>query len=226
MKCDDTKLAMMDLLHDEIDVETGRLLRTHLAHCEPCRREYQELNRASLALHAWPEEAPPADFVFVQPRTNWLASLKNLILPEGAPLGARLAVGLTGALAAALVTSALFNLEVSYRGGEFTLRSSLAPRAKVELTEQFKAEVAEQLRRENRELVAQLVQARYQEQQAEIDRTLVNLATEINRQRQQDILLLGRGLEKVEQNTANRLRQTDRMLDQLLLRVGNPSPNP
>ncbi|MDZ7269864.1 MAG: zf-HC2 domain-containing protein [candidate division KSB1 bacterium] len=226
MRCEDTKLAMMDLLHDEIDVESGRLLRTHLAHCEACRREYEELSRASLALHAWPPENPPADLVFVHPRTSWLTALKQLILPEGAPLAARLAVGFTGALVAALVTSALLNLEIRYRDGEFTWRSSLTPHRTVELTEQFKQEVTEQLRRENRELVAQLVQAHYQEQQAEFDRTLVSLATEFNRQRQQDILLLGHGLEKIEQNTAQRLRQTDRILDQLLLRVGSIPPSP
>lgn len=226
MKCDDTKLAMMDLLYDEIESETEKLLRTHFAACEECRREYETLSRTSLTLQALPQAAPLRSLVFVEARPSWTQSLKNLLFPEHAPRWGRLAFGLSAAVVSALVTSAILNLEISAGGGQFSYRTSLMPRPVVEVSEQYKNQLAEQLRLENREMVAQLVQAHYQKQQAEFDRTLVNFATEFNRQRQQDILLLGQGLEKVEQNTVNRLQQTDRILDQLMLRVGNSSARP
>lgn len=226
MKCDDTKIAMMDLLYDEIESETEKLLRTHLAACEECRREYEALSRTSLTLQALPQEAPARTLIFVEARPTWAQSLKNLLFPEHASRWGRWAFGLSAAMVSALVTSAILNLEITAGDGQFSYRTSLAPRPVAEVSEQFRNRLAEQLRLENREMVSQLVQAHYEKQQAEFDRTLVNFATEFNRQRQQDILLLGQGLEKVEQNTVNRLQQTDRVLDELMLRVGTPSPRP
>jgi hypothetical protein len=66
-----------------------------------------------------------------------------------------------------------------------------------------------------------MVQAGYEKQRSDLDRALFDLTSEWQRQRKNDLLFVGRGLEEVQQTTDTRLRQTHQMLDQLM-RVSSP----
>ena len=221
MKCDDTKLLLMDFLYDEIEPGAEKLLRTHLEICAGCRGEYEALQRTSVMLQAWKDEEPSQSFVFVEQRSSWLEALKGVLFPAHAPLWGRLAFGLGVAAVTMLVLSAALNLEINYDEGRFSYKTSLAPRQQNELTVEARSQLVEELQRENSELIARLMQAGYEQQRTELDRKLVSLATELNRQRQNDLMLVGRGLEEVQQRAATRFDQTNQMLNQLI-RVANP----
>lgn len=66
MKCEDTKLLLLDFLYDEIAREDEKRVREHLDICSACRNEYEALQRTSLTLRAWPDEEPQQNFVFVE----------------------------------------------------------------------------------------------------------------------------------------------------------------
>jgi hypothetical protein len=221
MKCDDTKLLLMDFLYDEIAHEDAQRVREHLALCSNCRAEYAALQRTSLTLRAWPDEEPGQNLVFVENRPSWRGAVKQVLFPERAPLWGRLGFGLGVAVITALFMSAIFNLEINYNNGQLTYRAGLAPRPVVELTEEAKSRLAEQIRQENQEMIARLVQAGYEQQRDELERTLVGLTSELHRQRQNDLLLVGRGIDEIRQSTDTRLQQTNRILDQLI-RVNAP----
>src|SRR5262245_4367061 len=221
MKCEDTKLLLMDFLYEEIDPESEKHLRFHLESCSACRAEYEGLQRASLALRAWPEAEPPQALVFVEKRASWRQALQQVLFPEHASVWLRLGFGFGAAAVTALLLSAVLNLEVKYDAGRFAYRASLAPRAEAELTDEVKQQVLAELQKQNNELVAQMVQAGYEKQRSDLDRALVDLTSEWQRQRKNDLLVVGRGLEEVQQTTDTRLRQTHQMLDQLM-RVSSP----
>ncbi len=223
MKCEDTKLLLMDFLYDEINADAEKRLRLHLESCPACRIEYEGLQRTSLVLRAWPEAEPPHALVFVEQRASWWDSFKQVLFPEQASLWVRLGFGLGTAAITALILSAALNLEVKYDAGRFTYHTSLAPRAQVELTEEAKRQVLAELQQQNRELVAQMVQAGYEKQRGDLDRALFNITDEWQRQRQHDLRFVGRGLEEVQQNTDTRLRQTEKIMMDQFMRVSNPA---
>jgi len=221
MKCDDTKLLLVDFLYDEIALEDAKRLREHLDICATCRNEYEALRRTSVTLRAWPDEQPAQNLVIVEPRLSWWEAVKRALYPEHVPLWGRLGFGLGVATITAVVMSALFNMEINYQNGQFSYRAGLAPRPAIELTEEAKSQLAAELQRENRELISRLVQASYEQQRQEFDRTLVGLATDLHRQRQNDLQLVGRSFDEIRQNTDSRLQQTNRIIDQLI-RVNAP----
>ncbi len=221
MKCDDTKILLMDFMYDEIAREDAKRLREHLDLCSNCRNEYEALQRTSLTLRAWPDEEPMRNIVFVETHPSWWGAVKQVLFPEQAPLWSRLGFGLGVAIVTALLVSALLNVEINYNNGQFTYHAGLTPRPVIELTEEAKSQLAAEIQQENQELVARLVQAGYEQQQQELDRALVGLTTELHRQRQNDLQLVGRGLEEVRESTNTRWQQTNRIIDQLV-RVNNP----
>ncbi len=223
MKCEDTKLLLLDFLYDEIAREDEKRLREHLDICSTCRNEYEALQRTSLTLRAWPDEEPQQNFVFVENRPSWRAAFKQVLFPEHAPWWSRLGFGLGVAVVTAVLVSAVFNMEINYNDGQLTYRAGLQPRPVIELTDEAKTQLAAELQQQNREMIARMVQAGYEQQQQELDRTLVNLATELHRQRQSDLQLVGRGLEEMRQSTDTRWQQTNRIIDQLI-RVNTPPP--
>ena len=223
MKCEDTKLLMMDFLYGEIDSGSEQVLRQHLEICSACRSEYEALQRTSLAMHAWQDETPPRDLVFIAGEESWLQSLKKVLFPEQAPLWGRLVFGMGVAAITALVVSAALNMELNYTEGNLSYRASLAPRLQAAPSEEMRSQLVEQLRSENEEVITRLVAAGLEKQRADMDRRLVNVAVELQRQYQDDLMLVSRGLQEVEQNTVNRLQQTDQVLDHIM-RVANLPP--
>lgn len=221
MKCDDTKLLLLDFFYDEIAHEDALRVREHLALCSNCREEYAALQRTSVTLRAWPDEEPSRNIVFVEPRTSWWGAVKQVLFPEHAPAWGRLGFGLGVAAITTLLLSAVFNLEINYNNGQFSYRAGLTPKPVVALTEEAKQQLVAEMIKENQETIARLVQAGYEQQREELDRTLVGFTSELHRQRQNDLILVGRGIDEIRQSTDTRLQQTNLMLDRLI-RVSAP----
>lgn len=216
MRCEDTKLLLMDFLYEEITDEVEQQLRAHLESCSDCRQEYEELTRTSLMLRTWTDEAPPRNLVFVEPRKSWLNSLKELLYPASAPLWGRLAFGSGVALMTALLVSAILNVELQIGNGQLHYSASLRPRPQNELSATTQTRLAEQLREENQALIKQLVQTQYAEQRAEMNRAFTDFASQLDRKHQTNLSILGQGLEEVQQSTITRLRRHDEVLNQLM----------
>jgi hypothetical protein len=218
MTCDEIKILLMDFLYNESEPDSEKLVRAHLQNCPACRGEYEALSRTSLTLKAWENEDPRLHLVFVKESQSWLSALKEKFLPEHAPAWGKLAGLAAGIAIGVLFISALLNTEISYRNGNFVYRTSLLPRQPATVDSQLVAQVRQELD----EKYQQLLLASQQQQRDELNSTLAKFATEVDRQRQIDLLLVGRGLDEFQQHTNSRFERNNELLNQFLRNVKLP----
>lgn len=217
MKCDEYKIHLIDFLYNEMSAEDEGQLKTHLKICEGCRREYEELRTTGVLLRSWPDEDPGPSLVFVREAGGFLHNLRHLVWPSPAPLWKKLLAGAATAAAAMLVVAAFFNFELSSVGDRLSLRTSLLPRP--QMTADFDSTIVHQLREQNLQLISELLLASREQQRQEMARTLAQFAQEVHRQRANDLLLVGRGLEQVQQRSDSRFQRTDEVLNSLIRTV-------
>ncbi len=218
MTCDEIKILLMDFLYNESEPDSEKLVRAHLQNCPACRGEYEALSRTSLTLKAWENEDPRLHLVFVKESQSWLSALKEKFLPEHAPAWGKLAGLAAGIAIGVLFISALLNTEISYRNGNFLYRTSLLPRQPATVDSQLVAQVRQELD----EKYQQLLLASQQQQRDELNSTLAKFATAVDRQRQIDLLLVGRGLDEFQQHTNSRFERNNELLNQFLRNVKLP----
>jgi len=218
MTCDELKIGLMDFLYNESDPEAERLVRAHLQNCPACRGEYEALSRTSLTLKAWENEDPRLHLVFMKESQSWLSAVKEKFLPARAPAWGKLAGLAAGIAIGVLFISALLNTEITYDNGNFAYRTSLLPRPTATADSQLVA----QIRQELNEKYQQMLFAGQQQQRDEFNRTLAKFATEVDRQRQIDLMLVGRGLDEFQQHTNSRFEQNNELLNQFLRNVKLP----
>jgi len=218
MTCDELKIGLMDFLYNESDTEAERLVRAHLQNCPVCRGEYEALSRTSLTLKAWENEDPRLHLVFVKESQSWLSAVKEKFLPARALGWGRLAGVAAGIAIGVLFISALLNTEITYDNGNFAYRTSLLPRPTATADSQLVA----QIRQELNEKYQQMLFAGQQQQRDELNRTLAKFAAEVDRQRQIDLMLVGRGLDEFQQHTNSRFEQNNELLNQFLRNVKLP----
>jgi len=220
MMCDDTKIHLMDFLYNEIDPEAEKLVRAHLQLCSTCRAEYEALSRTSLTLKAWENEDPRLHLVFVRESSSWLGALKEKLFPPAAPIWGKLAWTAAGVAIGLLFISALLNTEVSFNNGRFSYRTSLLPRQAATVDSQAVTLIKQQLEAKYQNILL----ASQQQQREELNRTLVQLANEIDRQRQNDLWLVRQGLDQVQEHTNSRFQRNDEIINQVLRTVKFPPP--
>lgn len=218
MTCDEIKILMMDFLYNESEPESEKLVRAHLQNCSPCRTEYEALSRTSLTLKAWENEDPRLHHVFVPERQSWFGVLKEKFAAPNAPVWGKLAWMSAGMVMGLLFISALLNTEISFTNGNFTYRTSLLPPRPSGADSQLVAQVRQELEVKYQ----QMLLASQQQQRDELNRTLVNFATEVDRQRQIDLMLVGRGLDEFQQHTNSRFQRNDEMLKRFFQTVNLP----
>ena len=218
MTCDEIKIGLMDFLYNESDPETDKLVRAHLQNCTACRGEYEALSRTSLTLKAWENEDPRLHLVFVKESQNWLSAVKEKFENMHAPALGKVAWLSAGIAIGVLFISALLNTEISYNNGNFAYRTSLLPRPAATADSQLVA----QIRQELNERYQQLLLASQQQQRDDFNRTLAQFATEVDRQRQIDLMLVDRGLNEFQQHYNSRFERNDQILNQFLRTVKLP----
>jgi hypothetical protein len=201
----------MDFLYNEIEPESEKLVRAHLQSCPACRHEYEALSRTSLTLKAWENEDPRLHLVFVQENKSWLGVLTEKLFRNSSPAWGRLAGLSAGIAIGVLFISALLNTEISFNNGSFTYRTSLLPRPSATVDSQLVAQMQQQLD----EKYEQLLLASQQQQRDEFNHRLAKFVSEIDRQRQNDLMLVGRGLDEFQQ-------QNHALINQFLQSVKSP----
>ena len=198
MNCDITREQLIAYLYDEdIRPNERERLKAHIETCPSCSQTLEELGSTSRILNAWGDENPDMDLVFVQEhQTLW----QNL-LPTRYP---KTWVGV--AIAAILILTFL-NIEFAIRDGAFHtaigLRSSDPPeRVAIADTSEVSSldtpiTLGEFIVHQQNliDYTNRLVQASKNQQRDEINSTFFLLVSELETQRQQDLLRIDRGLQ-------------------------------
>lgn len=230
MTCKEAKARMMGLLYDDMDEGEGELLASHLSACASCAAELEALRKTTHLLRAWKDEDPQLRMQFVMegkrrpgrwPRLAWW--------PRWAGVG-------LGVAAAAMLLMALFNLEISYRDGDFGLRMGLLPRPIAETTgtapdsaaaaRYVTPEMLARVQEENLRLMQELIEASEARQVEFVSSALSQFAAEVEAQRQRDLRLVDRGLEAMHFSTERQFQETQEILGSLiqLARTGYTQP--
>jgi len=117
-----------------------------------------------------------------------------------------------------LLLLAVANTEISYRQGEFNVRLGLFSKPTPQPTTDNLAtqQLLERLQKDNYILMSSLIQQSETRQRKEIASVLIQLRQDVERQRVEDLSLVGFGLDNVEKNTFRQIRRTDNSLNELI----------
>ncbi|MCY3870741.1 MAG: zf-HC2 domain-containing protein [Gemmatimonadetes bacterium] len=200
MNCDITREQLIAYLYDEdIRPEARERLKIHIETCPSCSQTLEELGSTSRILNAWGDEKPNLDLVFVQDRQ----SLWQNLLPRRYPKTWATA----GVAIAAILIFTFLNIEFAIRDGAFHtsigLRSSDSPE-QIAITDTSKDASLDApitlgefiIHQQNLiNYTNRLVQESQNQQRNEVNNTFIRLVSELETQRQQDLLRIDRGLQ-------------------------------
>lgn len=218
MSCDELKILMMDSLYDEIAPPDAARLQEHLQSCPKCQAEFTALEATSRLLHKFPDLEPNRHFVFVQESQSWRHRLGNFLPAR------KLAYGIAIAATALLLVLTIANSDIQYQNGNLQLRLSLARPAPSSQPVYVTQAELRQIQNDNLILIRQLFEANNLEQQQLVQRTLAQLALDLEQRRRQDLNLVARSLDNVHYGTKIRLDRTDQVLNNLIRLTAYPVP--
>lgn len=211
MKCEDYRLLMMDALYDEISSKDKKALEAHLQSCSACREKYHALQATTQTLEKWEDAEPRVNLTFVSQPASRLADFLNNLKTWKLPL--RLGI----AAASLLFLLSLFNTKIQYADGQFSFETSLFQRgAQIPAAELVTQADLDNLRRENYQMVAVVLDEYAKRNKIETAVLLDQLYTELEKQRQQDLRLVSNAVEQIQYGTSQRLERTDRTLGTLI----------
>lgn len=214
MKCNDMPKNLVSLLYGELDPDEGKRIRAHIKTCPSCRRVYKELQSTSKLLQKWEDVTPDMNFVFVHESLSrwkdWKEKLTQL------SWGRRLAFGIPVFAAGLLVFLAVLNFRVSYHEGEWNVTFSLIPKSQQPNQEQLFVEAIEQEQNETLLLISKIIEESENRQRRENALTLARFAQDQERQRQQELTMVGQSLEGFHRTTEAKFLQTSDVINDLI----------
>jgi len=223
MNCEIAKTLFMDFLYDELPETEANALQAHLAVCEVCREELAGLRVARHALQILPPAEPAERLVFSELRgrnwAQWWQQVKTL-LPR--PAWARAGLAFSAALLLFLVAGSLANLQIKYSAAGLNLSMHLLPPKQEAVPDAAADALLARMRVENMQMVSQMLAQERQEQQRQWQRSLAALARDFDRRRQDDLMLVGQGLQEIQRSTYKQVGQTNQALKQLMRYVNLP----
>ena len=207
----------MDFLYDEISNEDLRSLEAHLSECGACQKELESLKKTSHILQKWEDVDPDFNVVMVTEKVSWISRLKES-LAQLFPKPKNVAHGLAYVAVGVFLLLAIANTEISYRQGEFKLSMGLLskPSSQENPENSLTQEFLDQWQKENYFLVNSLIQQSELKQKKETASAILQLRQDLERQRIEDMSLVGYGLDNIERNTYHQIRRTDNSLNELI----------
>jgi hypothetical protein len=217
MKCEQIQSLVMDFLYDEISEEDREIFIAHLSQCESCQKELESLKNTSHFLQQWEDIDPDFNVVMVTKKVSWLSLIKERWV-QLLPKPKQIVYGLAYVAVGIFLILAIANTEISYRQGEFKMSMGLfsRPSSQEKADNLLNQEFVEQLHQENYYLMNSLIDQSEARQRKEMAATILRLRQDFERQRVEDLNLVGFGLDNVERNTYRQIKRTDNSLNELI----------
>lgn len=210
MKCDTAKSLLMDYLYDELAPESIPAFEQHLAQCRGCTAEFNSLQETRKICRTLPEIDPGERLIFNSvPAKSWFSNLR-LSLPAFSPGRLGIATGLTALVL--LVTGSIANLQVQHDQNGFAIKMSLFPQKTQELTPALQEALLTKLREENQTILANYLQEERIKNEKKLDVMMASYTQQLERQRRNDLQLIGRGLDAVRESQNSQLLKYQQMI--------------
>ncbi len=210
MKCDTAKSLLMDYLYEELAAEDSGGFEQHLKACESCRVELKSLQQTQKILRTLPEVEPGERFVFSEtPKKNWFSGLQ-FAWPQFSIAKLGYAAGL--AVITFLLIGSLVNLQVQHDQNGFAVKMSLFPHKTEELPSEMQEALLAKLREENQTILASYLQAERVRNEKRLDVMMASYTRQLERQRRNDLQLIGRGLDAMRESQNSQLMKYEQMI--------------
>ena len=214
MKCEDMPQYLVSLLYGELQPDEEEKVKKHIESCTACRNVYQELESTTGILERWEDEKPKLGLVFVnEPVSRWKAWREKL---NSLSWTRRLALGVPAFAVLVLVFLAVLNFRMNVRDGEWHVAVGLIPTRPPSNQEQIVAAALDQQQKETLMLISKLIEDSEYRQRRETALTLAQFAQDLERQRQQDLKVVGQSLVGIQRSTEGRFQQTSSVLSDLI----------
>lgn len=217
MKCEQIHTLMMDYLYDELLKEDLEEFDSHLARCNECREEVESLKTTSGILQKWGDVEPDIRLIVVKDKSSSFERFKE-IFKRRLFKPRRLVFGFACAFSVIFIFLALANTEISINNGNFNMRLSFfnRPEGKVNTDIINSSQLLKELLRENLQLTTSLIAQSEAKQRQELAYMLTSFKKDIDQQRNQDMNLIGYGLNDFQKNTYQQIRKIDNTLNKLI----------
>jgi|AntRauTorckE6833_2_1112554.scaffolds.fasta_scaffold00099_10 hypothetical protein len=222
MNKETARSLFMDYLYDELEQDQRNELEQFLSQNPEVKKELDELSDVRSMIAHLPVQDPEKQLVMAEPDQagfqEWWNDFVDGLLPRKG--FARAGFAIASLLVVFVVLGAFTKLNISVNDGGF----SLAFGEKQEIIQQgFTPQQVEmllqQVREDNAVMISDAVQSAQQQQENELEKTLVNFADYIEQQRQSDLQMISSGLYDMEETYYDRFRQTDQVLGELIQTV-------
>ena len=205
---------LVSLLYGELQPDEEEKVKKHIESCTSCRNVYQELESTTGILERWEDEKPKLSLVFVnEPVSRWKAWIEKL---NSLSWAHRFALGVPAFAALVLVFLSVLNFRMNVRDGEWHVAVGLIPTQPPSNQEQIVAAALDQQQKETLMLISKLIEDSEYRQRRETALTLAQFAQDLERQRQQDLKVVGQSLVGIQRSTEGRFQQTSSVLSDLI----------
>ena len=209
----------MDYLYDELDAEQRIELETFLENHPDLLEEFNELRETRSMIQNIPIEDPVHQYVVVQPvqenRNSWLSGLKRTLAPQS--FFFRSVVGIVFLLISMFLIASVtqFNFETSEAGWSVNFGSQ-PEIVQYGYDKEEISEILSVLHQENMIMATALIEEAQIQNEIQLRQAVTAILEYMEEQRNNDLLLVGRGLAEIEQENYYRYILTNETLSELL----------
>jgi hypothetical protein len=154
------------------------------------------------------------NLVFIsESASRWRTWKKKL---AGLSWGRRFALGVPAFSVVCLILLAALNFRLNYRQGEWSIAMGFTPPKQTSDPEQMITTALEENQKETFMLISQLIEQSEYRQRRESALTLAQFAQDLERQRQEDLRVVGQNMVGLQRTTEGRFHQTSNVLNDLI----------
>ena len=214
MKCENIRPLIIDFLYEEISEKDRKIVEAHLSQCETCQQELDSLKNTSQLLQKWEDIEPDFNFVMMTEKSTIFEQFKKAWASFW-PSPKKLAYGFAFGFVAVFFLMAIANTKISYKSGEFNISMSLFSQPQEQSTQEAvpTKEWVEEFQKQNYYLMNSLIQQSEARQKTEWSNTLAQFNQNLERQRYNDLQVLGAGLDNIEKTTFQQIKRTENSLN-------------
>ncbi|MBN2105219.1 hypothetical protein JW835_14365 [bacterium] len=226
MKCDMAPETLISLLYDELDLKDEKKVRKHLEGCTTCRKIFQELQQTTNLLGQWEDETPAMKTVFIhEPATIWQSWKDKIRRYTEKPLAWSIPV----LASAAVIFLFIFHFQVKYENGNWQIAFGKNGPSKSQIEAKMEAKLEtklSELQSRNMEQLVTLIQESEARQRRDFSLALNEFSQQQELRRQQDLQLVGQGLQGLHRQTEGRYHQTSTLINDLIRMTSSPDSQP
>lgn len=216
------RLLFMDYMYGELEADRRKELELYLQDHPDLKEELDQLMEVRSMLGNLSAEEPAEQLVMMEPEESspapaWWKSLIEAL--TGWNTLARTAFATAFMFLLLFTAGALTDMNFSAGSNGISITFGQQPAAEQGISPQEVQLMLEEVKRDNAEMMAELLQASQRQQEEQFQRTLAGFAEYIDEQRYSDLQMLSSGLSSIEQSYYDRFQRTDQVLGDIIQTV-------